>query len=107
MEKAYLTLALAILLEVTGTLLLPVSQNMTRILPSLSILAAYTSSIYLLALVSQKLPLAIIYSTWSGTGIFMVSILSAVIYRQTLNWRVALGLVLITIGVIIVNTFKN
>jgi len=103
----YIVLFLAISLEVLGTMLLPASQNFSKPIPSLVLLASYGMSFYLLALLSQKMPLAIIYASWAGLGVFSVAILSYVIYKQTLNWQTIIGLFLIVIGVTIVNLYKD
>ena len=67
---------------------------------------AYSFSFYLLAVVSQKLPLSIVYASWAGLGVFSVAVLSYVFYKQELNWQTLLGLFLIVIGVTVVNIFK-
>ena len=54
---------------------------------------------------SNKLPIAIVYATWSGLGIFTIAILGYVFFKQTLAWQAILGLFLIVIGVILVNSF--
>ena len=64
-------------------------------------------SFYFLAAVSQKLPLSIVYASWSGVGIFSIAILSYLFYKQSLNWQTILGLFLIIVGVTVVNIYKN
>ena len=96
----------AIGFEVVGTMLLPASQNFTKIIPTSDLLIAYGVSFYFLAIVSQKLPLSVVYASWSGIGIFSIAILSYVFYKQTLNWQMAIGLFLIVAGVTIVNLYK-
>jgi len=103
----YITLFVAIAFEVLGTMLLPVSQNFSKLLPSAVLLISYSVSFYLLALLSQKLPLAIIYASWAGLGVFSVALLSYVFYKQTLNWQTIIGLFLIVIGVTIVNLYRS
>ena len=103
----YIILFFAIALEVLGTMLLPASQNFTKPAPTLILLVSYGASFYFLALVSQKLPLAIIYASWAGLGVFSVAILSYFFYKQTLNWQTIIGLFLIIIGVTIVNLYKT
>ncbi|MFL2553108.1 MAG: DMT family transporter [Candidatus Rariloculaceae bacterium] len=102
----YLILFAAIAFEVMGTMLLPASQNFTKMLPTTILLISYGVSFYFLALVSQKLPLSIVYASWAGIGVFSVAILSYVFYKQTLNWQTIIGLFLIVIGVTVVNLYK-
>ena len=105
--NVYLILFAAILFEVCGTMLLPISQNFTKIFPTIALLLSYGISFYMLAIVSQKLPLSIVYASWSGVGIFTIAILSYIFYKQSLNWQTICGLFLIVIGVTIVNIYKN
>ena len=102
----YLILFTAIAFEVIGTMQLPATQNFTRPLPTTIVILAYSFSFYLLAVVSQKLPLSIVYASWAGLGVFSVAVLSYVFYKQELNWQTLLGLFLIVIGVTVVNIFK-
>ena len=102
----YLILFVAIAFEVFGTMLLPASENFTKVFPSIVLLISYGISFYLLSLLSQKLSLAIIYASWAGMGVFSIAVLSYIFFNQTLNWQSIIGLFLIVIGVTIVNVYK-
>jgi len=103
--KTYLILVVAIFCEVAGTMLLPVSQNFTKIIPTFFLALFYISALYLLTFVVNKLPIAIVYGTWSGLGIFTVAILGYIFFNQTLSWQAITGLFLIVIGVVLINYF--
>jgi len=103
----YLVLIAAIAFEVFGTMLLPVSQNFTKVLPSTVLLVSYGLSFYLLSFLSQKLSLALIYATWAGMGVFSIALFSYFFYKQTLNWQSIIGLCLIIVGVVLVNFYKE
>tara|TARA_Y100000992_G_scaffold113887_1_gene74404 strand:- start:420 stop:749 length:330 start_codon:yes stop_codon:yes gene_type:complete len=103
--KTYLFLFGAIFCEVAGTMLLPVSQNFTKIIPTTLLAVFYLIAFYLLTFVVNKLPIAIVYATWSGLGIFTIAILGYFFFKQALSWQAVLGLFLIVIGVILVNTY--
>ena len=105
MLKTYIFLFGAILFEVAGTMLLPVSQNFTKIIPTVTLAIFYLSAFYLLTFVTNQLPIAIVYATWSGLGIFTIAILGYLFFKQTLEWQAILGLFLIVIGVILVNSY--
>ena len=94
-------------LEVLIDLRYSTSQNFTKVLPTSVLLIAYGLSFYFLALVSQKLPLSIVYASWAGLGVFSVAILSYFFYKQPLNWQTIFGLFLIVVGVTIVNIYKT
>ncbi len=105
MVKTYLFLIGAIFCEVAGTMLLPVTQNFTKLIPTAFLTIFYLSAFYLLTFVVNKLPIAIVYATWSGLGIFTISILGYIFFKQSLAWQAIVGLFLIVIGVILVNSF--
>ena len=105
MVKTYIFLVGAIFFEVAGTMLLPVSQNFTRLVPTVALSIFYLSAFYLLTFVVNKLPIAIVYATWSGLGIFTIAILGYIFFKQSLAWQAVLGLFLIVVGVILVNSF--
>ena len=87
-------------------MLLPVSRNFTKLIPTLLLIIFYLTAFYLLTFVVDKLPIALVYATWSGLGIFTISILGYILFKQTLNWQVITGLFMIILGVILVNAFK-
>ena len=97
MLKTYLFLVGAIFCEVAGTMLLPVSQNFTKFLPTFAIAAFYLTAFYLLTFVVNKLPIAIVYGTWSGLGIFTIAILGYIFFIQSLSWQAILGMFFIVV----------
>ena len=105
MIKTYMILTFAIFFEVGGTMLLPISQNFTKIIPTAVLAVLYLSSFYLITFVVDKIPIAIVYATWSGLGVFTVAILGYVFFKQSLSWQAVLGLFLIVMGVVLVNSF--
>jgi len=107
MTKTYLFLVGAIFFEVAGTMLLPVTQNFTKLIPTSILTICYLSAFYLLTFVVNKLPIAIVYATWSGLGVFTIAILGYIFFKQNLSWQAILGLFLIVIGVVLVNSFSS
>ena len=105
MAKTYFFLIGAIFCEVAGTMLLPLSQNFTRVIPTILLAIFYLSAFYLLTFVVNKLPIAIVYATWSGLGVFTIALLGYFFFKQTLAWQAIAGLFLIVVGVILVNSF--
>ena len=100
----YLFLFGAIFCEVVGTLLLPVSQNFTKLVPTVTLALFYLCAFYFLTFAIKSIPLPIVYATWSGLGVFSIAIFSYIFYKQALNWQIIAGLFLIIIGVVL--TFK-
>ena len=107
MTKAYFFMLVAIFCEVAGTLLLPSTQNFTKLIPTSTAAICYLSALYFLTHVLHKIPIAIVYATWSGLGIFTVAILGYFFFKQSLSWQTILGLFLIVGGVVLVNTYSG
>ena len=104
---SYIYLSGAILCEVVGTMVLPLSENFSKPIPSLISIGAYVLAFYLLTFALESIPIAVVYATWSGLGIFLISILGFTIYGQTLQWQSILGLLFIVVGVVLVNSFAS
>ena len=102
MIKTYLFLAGAVFCEVAGTMLLPVSQNFTKLVPTAALSFFYLCAFYLLTFVVNKLPIAIVYATWSGLGIFTIAIMGYIFFKQTFSSHAVFGLFLSVLGVILV-----
>jgi small multidrug resistance pump len=94
-------------MEVFGTLLLPASQIFTKIIPAITLVAAYICSFYFLTFTLKTIPIAVVYASWAGLGVFLIAVMSKFLFDQSLSWQVILGLILIILGVIIVNTFSD
>tara|TARA_B100000214_G_C23817426_1_gene557989 strand:- start:200 stop:532 length:333 start_codon:yes stop_codon:yes gene_type:complete len=107
MTKTYLFLIAAIFCEVAGTMLLPITQNFTKLIPTSVLAFCYLSAFYLLTFVVNKLPIAIVYATWSGLGVFTIAILGYIFFKQNLSWQAILGLFLIVLGVVLVNSYSS
>ena len=107
MLKTYLILIAATIFEVSGTMLLPVTKGFTKPVPTGALIFFYVCAFFCLSIVVAKLPLAVVYATWCGLGIFTVAILGYLIYGQTLSWQVILGLFFIIIGLTLVNMYSS
>ena len=103
MHYGYLLIAVA--LEVSGTMLLPASQNFSRPIPTVSLIGCYAASFYCLTFALNTLPIAVVYATWSGLGIFLITLFGYVVFHQSLDWRAIVGLLMIVAGVVLVKTF--
>ena len=101
---SYVFLALAIICEVVGTMLLPSSQNFTKLLPSV---VAYILSFYFLTFALRDIPIAVVYASWAGLGVFLVAVLGYFFFNQSLQWQAIAGLCLIVSGVALVNTYST
>ncbi len=103
----YLYLTLAIIAEVIATSALKATGEFSKLLPSLIVITGYVVSFYFLTQVLKTLPIGITYAIWSGLGIVLVSIASAVFYKQIPDMAAILGMSLIIAGVTIIFIFSK
>ena len=104
---AYIFLGFAIVLEITGTSLVKDTAGFTRWLPSIICLITICFSYYLMSHVVGFVPVGITYATWSGLGIAAITIIGVIKYNQIPNIPTIIGLTLIIVGVVIINTMHN
>jgi small multidrug resistance pump len=104
---SYVYLTIAVLGEVIATSALKASEQFTRLWPSLLVVAGYGVAFFFLSLVLQSMQVGIAYAIWSGLGIVLVTIISAVLYGQIPDVPAIIGMVLITVGIVVMNVFSS
>src|ERR1041384_4466111 len=95
LNQAYIYLGFDIITEVIGTTALKASDSFTRPIPSLITVACYALSFYLLTFSLRVLPTGIAYAIWSGVGIVLISLVSWLYFKQSLDLAAIAGLALI------------
>lgn len=101
--RPYLTLALAILAEVTGTTALKASDGFAELGPSVVVLAGYLGSFYLLGLTLEDLPVGLVYATWAGVGIVATALVGVVLFGERVDPAALVGMALVVAGVVVLN----
>lgn len=91
----------AILFEIYGSILLKLSEGMTKLLPFAGTVIAHTLCFGLLPLALKKIPLGIAYAVWCAGGIGAVSVLGIVLFRESVNSLKAVSVVLIAAGIVV------
>ena len=104
---AYIFLVFAIVFEITGTSFVIDTEGFTKWIPSIICLVTICISYYLMSHVVGFIPVGITYATWSGLGIAAITIIGIFKYNQVPNIPTMIGLGLIIIGVVIVNTMND
>src|SRR6218665_2528610 len=103
----YALLFAAIVLEVIGTTALQMSQQFTRVGPTVLLVACYAAAFYFLSLTLRVIPVGIAYAIWSALGIVLISAVGFVYFKQRLDTPALIGLGLIIAGVLVVNLFSK
>jgi small multidrug resistance pump len=92
---------------VMATSSLKASQEFTRFWPSVLVVVGYGTAFYFMTISLRVLPVGIMYAIWSGLGIVSVSVLSWLLYRQSLDTPALIGMALIIAGVVVMNVFSS
>jgi small multidrug resistance pump len=100
---SWLYLVLAIMLEVSGTTSMKLSQGFTKILPSVLMFLCYGLSLSALTLALKKIDVSVAYAVWSGLGTALIASVGVLWFREPLNALKIISLLLIIMGVIGLN----
>lgn len=103
----YLLLLLAIFAEAAGTTFLKMSEQFTKLVPSVASLICYVASLYLLSLCLRTIPIGIAYATWSALGIALITLSGIIFFKQIPDIGAVVGLFLIISGVAVLNLFSK
>lgn len=100
---SWLYLVLAIVLEVSGTTAMKLSQGFTQMLPSVLMFLFYGLSLGALTLALKSIDVSMAYAIWSGLGTALIATVGVVWLKEPLNTLKIVSLLLIIIGVIGLN----
>ena len=103
----YLFLALAIVSEVAATSSLKMSEQFTKLWPSIIVVAGYGMAFYFLSLCLKSMSIGIIYAVWSGLGIVLVSVVGWFMFKQRLDFPAIAGITMIVVGVAVIYLFSK
>ena len=104
---AWIYLTIAIFSEIIGTMALKASDGFSNISASILCIVSYCAAFYLLSLVVKSIPVGIAYAIWAGAGIVLVTVASALWYKQIPDASAIAGMLLIVAGVVVINLFSN
>lgn len=99
----WMFLITAIVLEVSGTTSMKLSEGFTRFWPSIFIFVFYALSFTALTVCVKQMEISIAYAVWSGLGTFLIAIIGAAYFKEPMPLIKILSLFLIVVGVLGVN----
>lgn len=103
MYTAFGLLIAAIAAEVAATSALSRTEGFRDPLWSGLVIAGYAVSIWLLAIVVERLPISTAYAVWSGVGTAAVAAIGAVWLGESWDPVKVVALVMIVAGVVVLN----
>jgi len=99
----WLLLSLAILLELSGTVSMKLSESFTRLVPSVLMFIFYGASFTFLNFALSYMSVSTVYAIWSGIGIVLISLAGVFIFHEKLSISSIVWIGVIVIGVIGLN----
>lgn len=105
--RPYLTLALAIAAEVSGTTALKLADGFSNPVPTVVVVLGYVASFYFLGLTLESLPVGLVYATWAAVGIVATVLVGILAFDEALDLAGAVGLVLVVAGVVLLNVYSE
>lgn len=103
----WLLLAVAIVSEVAATSLLKSTEGFTRLWPSVIVICLYELSFILLTITVRKIAVSVVYATWGGIGVALVTVVAWVWLGQALDAAALVGIGLIVAGVVVMQGFSR
>lgn len=103
----YLYLALSIVLEVLGSSFMKASDGFSKLLPTTITIIAYIACFFFFSQALKSIPLGIAYAIWGGLGIVLTTLISVIIFKQSLDLPAIIGIILIVAGVFVMNFFSK
>ena len=100
MLKYWGILALAILLEVAGTVSMKLSDGFTKIVPSVMIFIFYAASFVALTFAIKKIEISVAYAVWSGVGTALIAVIGILYFKEAATMLKFASIFLIIAGVI-------
>ena len=91
-------LALAILLELSGTICLKLSHGFSRLGPSIGVVCFYLGSFTLMSFSLKTLEVGIVYAIWSGVGTALIAMVGILAFGESITVLKILGLLMIVGG---------
>ena len=100
----YVLLGIAIVLELFGTTFLKASAGFTKLFPTLLTLIFYGACYFFFSRALNSINLSAAYATWCGIGIVAATLISVLIFKESIYILGIVGIVLVLAVVIILNT---
>ncbi len=96
----WIWLFLAIFLEVAATILMKLSNGLTRTAPTVGMFVLYGLSFIPMTIALKQMEIGAVYAIWSAVGTAAVAILGIVFFHEPANALKAVAIVLIIAGVV-------
>jgi small multidrug resistance pump len=101
--QSWIVLAAAIVCEVVATVMMELSQSLTRWRWVPPMLAFYVLALLGLALALRTIEVGVAYAVWAGTGTLLIAILGVIFFKESITPLKVLSMAFVVAGVIGLN----
>ncbi len=99
----YILLALSIVSEVFGSIMLKLSNGFKNKLPMAGVVLGFGVAFYVFSLALVDLPLGFSYAIWSGSGTVLTAFAGVFLFQEKINKQGMLGIGLLILGITMLN----
>ena len=96
----WLCLALAIALEIAGTVSMKMSRGFTVLLPSVMLFVFYACSFAMMTIAVRRIDMSVSYAIWSAVGTASIALIGVGWFRESLTGVQIASIVVIIAGVV-------
>ncbi|OGT46146.1 MAG: hypothetical protein A3E83_04290 [Gammaproteobacteria bacterium RIFCSPHIGHO2_12_FULL_41_20] len=100
MVNGWVSLSIAIVFGVFGTIFLKLSDGLKKWRPVFFLIISYGICFSAMTLALRSLDLSVAYAVWSGLGTLFVAIISFFLFKEPFSLHKIIFLLLIVLGVI-------
>ncbi len=100
---AWLWLALAIVLEVSGTVCMKLSDGFSRWVPSVLMAVFYMASFAAMVMSLKRIELGIAYAVWAGVGTALIAMVGVMVFKEAATAMKLAAIALIISGVVMLH----
>jgi len=100
---AWILLLFAIVMEVSGTTCMKLSQGFTQLWPSILVFVFYAFSFTASTFALKTIDVSIAYAVWMALGTTIIAIIGLVLFHESLTPLKVIALITIITGVVLLN----
>jgi small multidrug resistance pump len=101
--QSWLILSAAIVCEVVATMMMELSQSLTRWRWVPPMLLFYVLALLGLALALRTLEVGIAYAVWAGAGTLLIAMLGVIFFKESMSVMKMLSMLLVIAGIVGLN----
>ncbi len=107
LARAWWFVGIAVIMEITWAVALPLTEGFSRPLPSVVVIVAMILAFFPLSVAARHLPIGTLYAVWTGLGAAGTATLSILVHGDTVAPVRILGLSCIIVGVVGLRLFEE